>query len=209
MSKFKPEGISETIFKQRYALTDVETWEEACKRVAWQMATAESHDKIDKYYSTFKKMLERNLFCPGGRIWYSSGRPHPNLLNCFVLSKDLDSKEGWGKLANDMIITSMCGGGCVDADTEYFDGFRWKKISEYSGGVVAQYNKGIMELVTPNAYIKLPARELTRFSNNKGIDQCLCDEHAQKEVQDIAQQVEQIISAKFPEGYKAIKEARK
>jgi ribonucleotide reductase alpha subunit len=109
---FKPEGFSETIFKDRYAFTAEETWEEATKRVAKQMALAESPDKQKIYEDKFQEILVENLFVPGGRIWYNSGRNNPQLLNCFVLSNKLDSKEGWGNIAREMIVTSMTGGGC-------------------------------------------------------------------------------------------------
>ena len=112
MKKFKPEGFSNEIFKARYAFTETETWEEACERVARQMAMAESPENVEKYKNKFKDVLENNLFVPGGRIWYNSGRPEPQLLNCFVLGHDLDSKEGWGMISKEMIITSMTGGGC-------------------------------------------------------------------------------------------------
>ena len=108
---FKPTGFSEQIFKDRYAFTEEETWEEACKRVAKQTAMAESPDKVKKYEEKFYEVLSNNYFCPGGRIWYGSGRPSPNLLNCFVLETS-DSKEGWAKLSHDFILTSMQGGGC-------------------------------------------------------------------------------------------------
>lgn len=110
--KFKPEGFSEDIFKMRYAFTEDETWEEACNRVAGQMAKVEVPDKVEYYKDKFVEVLESNLFVPGGRIWYNSGRNNPQLLNCFVLGKDLDSKEGWGNISKEMIITSMTGGGC-------------------------------------------------------------------------------------------------
>lgn len=109
---YKPEGFSETIFKDRYALTSQETWEEACIRIAKQMALAESPEKQKQYESIFNDILVTNRFVPGGRIWYNSGRNSPQLLNCFVLGDQLDSKEGWGTLAKEMIITSMTGGGC-------------------------------------------------------------------------------------------------
>lgn len=109
---FRPEGFSEVIFKDRYAFTADESWEEACCRVAKQMALAESPDKQKAYEEKFNNILLDNLFAPGGRIWYNSGRNNPQLLNCFVLSNKLDSKEGWGNIAREMIITSMTGGGC-------------------------------------------------------------------------------------------------
>ena len=93
---FQPEGFSLDIFKARYAFTEDETWEAACKRVAHQMALAETPDKFEKYKKKFYEQLVSNKFCPGGRIWYGSGRPNPQLLNCFVLTNELDSKEGWG-----------------------------------------------------------------------------------------------------------------
>lgn len=109
---FKPTGFSETIFKDRYALTVEETWEQACLRIAKQMALAESTDKQKHYEETFNSILVNNYFVPGGRIWYNSGRNNPQLLNCFVLTNQLDSKEGWGEIAKQMIVTSMTGGGC-------------------------------------------------------------------------------------------------
>lgn len=113
MDQFRPEGFSEQIFKDRYAFTESESWEEACKRVARQMASAEtSSEKIEKYQERFYEILVNNLFVPGGRIWYNSGRPNPQLLNCFVLGNELDSKEGWGTLSYENIVTSMTGGGC-------------------------------------------------------------------------------------------------
>lgn len=111
---FEPTGFSAKIFKDRYAFTPEETFEQACLRVAEQMARAESPDKQKIYSDKFFDALSNNLFVPGGRIWYNSGRNNPQLLNCFVLSPDKDSREGWGRSAADMITTSMTGGGCGD-----------------------------------------------------------------------------------------------
>src|SRR4030042_205502 len=49
------------------------------------------------------------------------------------------------------------GAGCVDSDTEYFNGLEWKRISEYQDGEkVLQYNKdGSSELIIPKEYVKL------------------------------------------------------
>lgn len=109
---FQPEGYSLDIFKQRYAFTPEETWEEACGRLARQMSIAESPDKQKFYHDKFYETLVNNYFVPGGRVWYGSGRTSPNLLNCFVLSDKLDSADGWGNLAKEMIVTSMKQGGC-------------------------------------------------------------------------------------------------
>ena len=108
---FTPEGFSHQIFKLRYSLTPEETWDEACRRLAKQMAVAELPEKQKKYEDKFHEILVKNLFVPGGRIWYNSGRPNPQLLNCFVLNDKLDSKEGWAGISYEMILTSMTGGG--------------------------------------------------------------------------------------------------
>jgi ribonucleoside-diphosphate reductase alpha chain len=114
VTDFLPTGFSHTIFQDRYAFTDNETWQEACARVAQQMALAESPDKQAIYKEKFYSVLSSNMFVPGGRIWYNSGRVNAQLLNCFVLDSKKDSKEGWGDSAKNMIITSMTGGGCGD-----------------------------------------------------------------------------------------------
>jgi ribonucleoside-diphosphate reductase alpha chain len=114
VKSFTPTGFSHTIFKDRYAFTDNETWQEACTRVAQQMAIAEIPEKQQQYRDKFYSILESNLFVPGGRILYNSGRTNPQLLNCFVLDPSKDSKEGWGRSSYNMIVTSMTGGGCGD-----------------------------------------------------------------------------------------------
>jgi ATP-dependent exoDNAse (exonuclease V) alpha subunit len=70
--------------------------------------------------------------------------------------------------------------GCVDMDTEFFDGYRWKNISDYTeGDLVLQYNEsGEAELVKPLRYIKLPEKKMTLIKTSRGsINQCLSDEH--------------------------------
>jgi len=111
---FDPTGFSLEIFRSRYAFTEEETWLEACARVAQQAAIAETPDKQKTYLTKFYDALASNLFVPGGRIWYNAGRPNPQLLNCFVLDPEKDSKEGWAQSAYNMIVTSMTGGGCGD-----------------------------------------------------------------------------------------------
>ena len=108
---FQPTGFSETIFKDRYAFTPTETWNEACLRLAKQMARAEQPEKQKTYEDKFYEILVNNFFVPGGRVWYNSGRNNPQLLNCFVLGSDIDSKHGWAKLSHDVIVSSMTGGG--------------------------------------------------------------------------------------------------
>lgn len=110
MEKFEPTGLGLTIFKDRYARTPEESWEEACQRVAAHVAQAEENGKIEQYKERFHEQLVTNKFMPGGRIWYGSGRPKAQLLNCFVVPSS-DSREGWAKTVSDVIIISSLMGG--------------------------------------------------------------------------------------------------
>ena len=102
-------GFSKTIFKQRYAITPTETWEEACDRVANHVGAAENGNR-EKWVQRFAEVMKENLFIPGGRIWYGSGRMKGQLLNCFVIPTE-DSREGWGGTVRDMLVISGTGGG--------------------------------------------------------------------------------------------------
>ena len=73
-------------------------------------------------------------------------------------------------------------GGCVDADTEYFNGKEWKKISQYKEGSfepVLQYNKdGTASLTIPHSYIvNENVNTLKHFYNNTGLDMVLSTDH--------------------------------
>ena len=69
--------------------------------------------------------------------------------------------------------------GCVDSETEYLSPTGWVKISQYSGGQVAQYHPDTREIefVDPVEYIKKPCDEMIRFKTSRGIDQLLSAEH--------------------------------
>ena len=110
MENYEPQGLALDIFQKRYAIHPTETFGEACDRVAYHVSQAEQGEKIVKYRAEFSDILRKNLFFPGGRIMYGSGRPKGQLLNCFVIPT-ADSREGWGKSTSDMIVISGVGGG--------------------------------------------------------------------------------------------------
>lgn len=110
MSQYKPEGLAETIFKERYTIHPDETWEEASRRLSKHVASAEINGDKPLIEEKFYEEIVTNRFMPGGRIWYGSGRPRAQLLNCFVVPTS-DSREGWGKTIHDVIVVSGMGGG--------------------------------------------------------------------------------------------------
>lgn len=69
--------------------------------------------------------------------------------------------------------------GCVDADTEYFNGTEWKNISEYTEGEeVLQWNEdGTANLVKPLNYINEPCDMMYHFETRYGLDQTLSGDH--------------------------------
>lgn len=74
----------------------------------------------------------------------------------------------------------FCGSsGCVDKDTEFFNGEGWKKISEYNDNdkVLIYHEDGTATLEYPQKYIVNQCDHLTHFSSKYGMDMCLSDEH--------------------------------
>lgn len=71
--------------------------------------------------------------------------------------------------------------GCVDCDTEYFNGVEWVKISDYKDGEkVLQYNPEtkIATLTIPKRYINAPVKELYHLTGERHyIDMCLSANH--------------------------------
>lgn len=116
-------------------------------------------------------------------------------LQLFVNSKTFDNYEEtyeWQKYIKEMakrfisqneIKWFFIGGqvGCVDCDTEYFNGTEWKKISEYKEGeYVLQYDDKTEKanLTLPYSYIVNPCEKLYHlFTDTKTVDMVLSDAH--------------------------------
>ena len=83
------------------------------------------------------------------------------------------------EVQNNSIIILTGSAGCVDCDTEFFNGEGWKRIADYEqGDKVLQYNQdGSAELVNPERFIKVPCENLWHFETKYGISQTVCDEH--------------------------------
>lgn len=142
MEDFEPEGLGLTIFKDRYARTEDETWSEACMRVASHVAEAEGNGKVNTFTNRFYEQLVSGRFSPGGRIWYGSGRPKAQLLNCFVIPA-ADSREGWAKSTSDVIIiSSLMGGVGLNVSPVRPRGYPIKGTGGYATGAVS-----LMELI--------------------------------------------------------------
>lgn len=69
--------------------------------------------------------------------------------------------------------------GCVDMDSEYLSQNGWRRISEYDGGHVMQYNPetGEGQFVEPQRFIKRPSSGFLHFKTKYGVDQMLSRDH--------------------------------
>lgn len=74
---------------------------------------------------------------------------------------------------------ALHGGGayCVDGDTEYLSLDGWKKISEYDGGKVAQWDNGELTFVEPLVYHKHKAEKMYRLTTKHSLDMVLSENH--------------------------------
>lgn len=81
----------ELVFKRKYATHPKETWNEACARVAYHVASVEENKA--EWVGKFYQIINELVFVPGGRILANAGTGIKNLMNCFVLPIE-DSRIG-------------------------------------------------------------------------------------------------------------------
>lgn len=81
--------------------------------------------------------------------------------------------------------------GCVDAETEFLSPTGWKRIADYDGSLIAEYDSenGKTFFREPKAFIKLPCEWFYRLKTKYGVDQMLSPEH-------------KVLYAQYDRGYK-------
>lgn len=165
--------------------------------------TKEQEDSVEAYYKTYNKDLSvrktdaNNILLACGKndilnlIDSAEEVPLNNIVDLMTIEEFDIEKVGYtptGFVDLDKEIYGYVDGtvnawtaysGCVDCDTEFFNGKEWKKISEWKNGdKVLQYNSdGTATLVNPLAYHRYKCDKLWEFKTKYGINQCLSDEH--------------------------------
>jgi ATP-dependent exoDNAse (exonuclease V) alpha subunit len=134
---------------------------------------------VSNYYfenSIYKKIMEMKDF-NDDNVWDIDVKKYYDVGGLSLTEEQQSSLQ---MVCNNNISILNGSAGCVDKDTEYFNGEKWIKISEYKeGDMVLQYNKNrTANLTIPLKYIK---KECDYFNviktQNGSINQWLCDEH--------------------------------
>lgn len=98
-----------------------------------------------------------------------------------TLSTLISRKFIFQGISPNLYILNVSASGCVDKDTEYYNGKQWVPISEYNGtDKVLQFdpNTNKARLVYPLDYIKKPENTFIHITNERGtLDQMLSGEH--------------------------------
>jgi ribonucleoside-diphosphate reductase alpha chain len=86
-----------------------ETWPEVAQRVSFNVVAPYLPDLTER----IRRLIEERKFMPGGRYLYASGRPYPQVNNCFLLraSDSRDGPRGWADTVGKSTNCLMTGGG--------------------------------------------------------------------------------------------------
>lgn len=148
------------------------------------------YSKAEKKISLFKyRLMEKEIAAHLKRLKEASSTLDYDKDECLEIIHRVEREQGyqftheqmkaiWMMLDNNVsILTGPAG--CVDCDTEFFNGTEWKKISDYdvNDKVLVYGEDGIARLETPERYIKLPCDKLWLTQTKYGIDMCTCEEH--------------------------------
>lgn len=100
--------FSDTILDHKYFYKEIgeTSWEDVARRVAWEIV-GKSYPRM--FLPVFEAIRDRK-FMPGGRYLYASGRPYPQVNNCFLFDVE-DSRQGWADLTSRVTNGLMTGGG--------------------------------------------------------------------------------------------------
>lgn len=158
-------------------LKGVTIFRDGCKRTGI-LSTNETKEKIQDE-STVSQELPRGVIIKADDNCI--GRKRTLITGCGTLHCEAFFDPDTGNLL-ETYFSKGSSGGCVDADTEYFNGYMWKRISDYQRGSqekVLQYREdGFAELVEPLQYIvNHDISTLKQFKNLTGLDMVLSEDH--------------------------------
>lgn len=132
-----------TIFRNKYALTQSETWparsrcmvEDVCGPLHGQKLMGDSDRRQLEQFITDMK------FIPGGRYVYYAGRQAAFYNNCYLFRGEEDTREEWSRLAGNSTSALMSGGG-IGCDYSVFrpEGWTLSRTGGQSSGPIPLMN---------------------------------------------------------------------
>lgn len=131
-------SFSETIFKQKYAHENAETWADLCRTLVEDVC-GEDMSKSDKAQLT--NYMQDMKFIPGGRYIYYAGRTAKFFNNCYLLKAEEDTREDWADLSWKAESCLMTGGGIgVDYSVYRPQGQVLSRTGGLSSGTIPKMN---------------------------------------------------------------------
>jgi len=131
-------SFSETIFKQKYAHENAETWADLCRTLVEDVC-GNDMTKADKAQLT--NYMQDMKFIPGGRYIYYAGRTAKFFNNCYLLKAEEDTREDWADLSWKAESCLMTGGGIgVDYSVYRPQGQVLSRTGGLSSGTIPKMN---------------------------------------------------------------------
>lgn len=90
-------SFAQSVFREKYSMGGVETWEDTAHRVATNVMAALGYGPLSWEVREIEQLIATRKFIPGGRYLYASGRTLHQTQNCLLLKAE-DSREGWADL---------------------------------------------------------------------------------------------------------------
>lgn len=110
-------SFAENIFKNKYALTQAQTWHEKARSIVLDVCGKGYHGQWDhgilseEDQEDLIQLITEFKFMPGGRYIYYAGRNARFWNNCYVLMGEEDTREEWAALAERAMLCLTTGGG--------------------------------------------------------------------------------------------------
>lgn len=107
--------FAEHIFKQKYALSEGDSWRNLAIRVVDDVCGTRGGTErplmSESERSQLVEYITEMKFLPGGRYLYYAGRPFKAYNNCYLLRAEEDTREEWSALTQRAMACLMTGGG--------------------------------------------------------------------------------------------------
>lgn len=138
-------SFGENIFKQKYALTQSESWPQRARFIIddvcgtaggteHPLLSQSERDQLVQYITEMK-------FIPGGRYVYYAGRKAKFYNNCYLFKGEEDTREEWGRIGHNSFSALMSGGG-IGTDYSIFrpEGYTLSRTGGTSSGPIPLMN---------------------------------------------------------------------